>query len=208
MVVLRISTSEPLLGAFAGALVRDLNPSVHLVRGEVLPADVPGVRIDLVDSGRWMFVCAGREALVRAAAALANGASAVVTTDSDVQDFERALDALLSENESYVPARMVRGIAHEVTQQKAGAPAEGPAQDLTARERDVLRLVALGFSNTEIADELTISANTVRSHLHALSVKLQAPGRMKMLANARSLQIPEAFATDLGTERHQRRVPA
>ncbi len=208
MVALCISTNEPLLGAFAGALLRDIEPEVELVRGEGLIFDGPGVRIEDLKTGRWMFVCGGRDGVMRAASALATGASAVVTTDSEIQDFEHALTALLSKDGSYVPARMVRGIAHEVTQQKSGAPAEGPAQDLTARERDVLRLVALGYSNTEIAEELTISANTVRSHLHALSVKLQAPGRMKMLANARALQIPEAFATDITTTRQQRRVSA
>ena len=207
MVELRISTSEPLFGAFVGALIRDLNPGVHLKR-EPAPADpLPGVRIHVEGTHRWMFVCSGRQALGEAAAALAAGAAAVVTTDSDLQDFERALIAILTENESYIPLRTVRSIATEVTQQKAGMPAEGPAQELTARERDVLRLVSLGYSNTEIAEELTISSNTVRSHLHALSVKLQATGRMKMLANARSLHIPEAFATE-SMERERRRVPA
>ncbi len=208
MVDLRISTNEPLFGAFVGALIRDLNPGVRLKYGDSGPGErQPGVRIHVEGTHRWMLVCSGRQSLGEAAAALAAGAAAVVTTDADIQDFERALHAVLSENESYVPLRTVRSIATEVAQQKAGAPAEGPAQELTARERDVLRLVSLGYSNTEIAEDLTISANTVRSHLHALSVKLQATGRMKMLANARALQIPEAFATE-ATERDRRRVPA
>lgn len=208
MVELRISTSEPLFGAFVGAFIEQLKPGITLVRGDDSPlGPSQGVTVYVPATHRWMFVSSGRAALTEAAAALATGAASVVTTDSEPEDFERALTALLTPNESYIPLRTLRSIATEVTQQKAGNPAEGPAQELTARERDVLRLVSLGYSNTEIAKELTISANTVRSHLHALSVKLQATGRMKMLANARALQIPEAFATE-AMERERRRASA
>lgn len=208
MVELRISTSEPLFGAFVGALIRNLRPGVQLVQGEDSPpGKAQGVTVHVPETQRWMFVSSGKAALSEAAAALAAGAASVVTTDSDPEDFERALAALLSVSGSYIPPRTLRSIAKEVTQQKAGNPAEGPAQELTARERDVLRLVSLGHSNTEIAKALTISANTVRSHMHALSVKLQATGRMKMLANARALQIPEAFATE-AMERERRRASA
>lgn len=209
MVELRISTSEPLFGAFVGALIQNLKPELVLVHGEDDSPIGPslGVTVHIPASRRWMFVSSGKAALNEAASALAAGAASVVTTDSDPEDFERALAALLSENESYIPLRTLRSIATEATQPKAGTPADGPAQELTARERDVLRLVSLGNSNTEIAKELTISANTVRSHLHALSVKLQATGRMKMLANARALQIPEAFATE-AMERERRRASA
>lgn len=208
MVELRISTAEPLLGAFTGALIQSLRPAVSIASGgEPIHGLLHGVTVHVAESSRWMFVCCGRESLNDAAAALAAGAAAVVTTDADLEDFNRALGALLSANESYIPHRTMRGIATEATHQKSGSPAEGPAQDLTARERDVLRLASLGYSNTEIAKELTISSNTVRSHMHALSVKLQATGRMKMLANARALQIPEAFATE-AMERERRRASA
>ncbi len=208
MVELRISTSEPLFGAFVGALIRSLRPGVTLVEGnDSPPGQAQGVMVHVPETQRWMSISSGQGALNEAAAALAAGAASVVTTDSDPEDFERALAALLSASDSYIPPRTLRSIATEVTQKKAGNPAEGPAQELTARERDVLRLVSLGHSNTEIAEALTISANTVRSHLHALSVKLQATGRMKMLANARALQIPEAFATE-AMERERRRASA
>jgi DNA-binding NarL/FixJ family response regulator len=213
MVVLRISTGEPLLGAFVGAFVRELFPTAELIfapAGEWGDAK-PGVRVDAASSGRWLFVASGPTPVAAAAAALAAGACAVVTTDSEATDFERAMGALLSEKDTYVPASTVRGLASEIANRSAPlatAEAASGAQDLTARERDVLRLVSLGYSNAEIADELTISSNTVRSHLHALSVKLQATGRMKMLANARALQIPEAFATEAPGDQGSRRVPA
>ena len=54
-----------------------------------------------------------------------------------------------------------------------------------------------GSTNAEIAEQLSISTNTVRTHLHALSVKFEASNRTRMLANARALAVPEAF--DAGT---------
>jgi LuxR family maltose regulon positive regulatory protein len=64
---------------------------------------------------------------------------------------------------------------------------------LTAREREILQLVARGCTNPEIAERLLISTNTVRTHLHALSVKFEATNRTRMLANARALSVPEAL---------------
>ena len=57
-----------------------------------------------------------------------------------------------------------------------GATAEEPNpeafEDLTPRELDVLRLVAKGRSNAEIADELFISGVTVKSHIGRIFDKL------------------------------------
>lgn len=48
---------------------------------------------------------------------------------------------------------------------------------LTARELDLLRLVAKGFSNAEIAAELGLSENTVKGYLKSINSKLDAPDR-------------------------------
>lgn len=55
-------------------------------------------------------------------------------------------------------------------------------KDLTARERDVMALVALGRGNTEIARELVISTNTVKSHLHNIMRKLGAVNRTELIS--------------------------
>jgi len=49
---------------------------------------------------------------------------------------------------------------------------KGPRATLSSRERDVLRLVALGYINKEIADTLGISFNTVLTHRKNISAKL------------------------------------
>jgi len=55
---------------------------------------------------------------------------------------------------------------------------------LTERERDVLRLVATGASNQEIADRLMISVNTVRSHIRNIFDKLRLENRTQAASYA------------------------
>jgi DNA-binding NarL/FixJ family response regulator len=49
--------------------------------------------------------------------------------------------------------------------------------DLTAREHEVLRCLAQGMSNREIADHLVITVSTVQNHLHNIFAKLEARNR-------------------------------
>jgi DNA-binding NarL/FixJ family response regulator len=57
--------------------------------------------------------------------------------------------------------------------------------ELTAREREVLDLVALGCGNHEIARRLVLSEKTVRNHIAAILLELQAPDRAAAVARAR-----------------------
>jgi DNA-binding NarL/FixJ family response regulator len=64
------------------------------------------------------------------------------------------------------------------------APATVPREDaaLTPRERDVLRLVALGLGNKEIAAELELSTHTVKYHLASVLAKLGARSRTEAVS--------------------------
>jgi PAS domain S-box-containing protein len=62
-------------------------------------------------------------------------------------------------------------------------PAPGRAA-LTARQREIIRLVALGASGPEIAEELHISHDTVRTHIRNASGKLGARSRAHLVAKA------------------------
>ncbi len=56
---------------------------------------------------------------------------------------------------------------------------------LRERELDVLRFVALGWSNNQIADSLIISANTVKTHITHIFAKLGASNRIEAIAKAK-----------------------
>ncbi|MCY1520483.1 HTH-type transcriptional regulator AlkS [compost metagenome] len=68
-----------------------------------------------------------------------------------------------------------------------GAEATGKTDlQLTAREIDVLRLLAAGNRNRAIAEQMYLSEHTVKSHLRNISVKLGAKNRTEVLAIARA----------------------
>lgn len=52
-----------------------------------------------------------------------------------------------------------------------------PGKSLSNRETEVLRLVAAGYTNPQIGQELTISVDTVRSHMMRIAVKLGTSNR-------------------------------
>ena len=64
---------------------------------------------------------------------------------------------------------------------------------LTERQRQVIRLIARGYSNAEIAENLGISPRTVKAHSDALRTKLRV---------ARRRQIPAAFRELTGEDPH------
>jgi LuxR family maltose regulon positive regulatory protein len=61
--------------------------------------------------------------------------------------------------------------------------------NLSAREKEVLALIAEGFSNQEIADQLFISLHTVKTHARKINAKLGAKSRTQAIVKARELAI-------------------
>jgi DNA-binding NarL/FixJ family response regulator len=62
-----------------------------------------------------------------------------------------------------------------------------PVEPLTPREREVLRLVARGYTNQEIATELTLSLSTVKTHLEHIIAKLDVSDRTQAAVRAAEL---------------------
>ena len=60
---------------------------------------------------------------------------------------------------------------------------------LSAREREVLDLVAAGFSNQEVATRLVITSATVKKHLEHIFIKLDVHNRTSAIARARMLKL-------------------
>jgi two-component system response regulator NreC len=67
----------------------------------------------------------------------------------------------------------------------AGPSAAGPPDDLSVRELEVLRLIALGHTNSEIASQLFLSVRTVESHRAHIQQKTQRGSRAELVAYAR-----------------------
>jgi two-component system, NarL family, response regulator NreC len=74
---------------------------------------------------------------------------------------------------------------------KLAAEPEAPASDLSERETDVLRLIALGHTNAEIAEQLYISVRTVETHRAHIQQKLGVSSRAELVRSALSRGLVE-----------------
>ena len=63
------------------------------------------------------------------------------------------------------------------------------AEPLTGRELEVLALMADGLTYNEIAGQITVSLNTVRTHVKNIYGKLNTHGRMEAVERAKALQL-------------------
>jgi ATP/maltotriose-dependent transcriptional regulator MalT len=70
---------------------------------------------------------------------------------------------------------------------RAGVVVAGLVEPLTAREVEVLRLLAAGAPNRAIAEQLVVSLETVKKHLSHLFDKLGVANRTQAVARAREL---------------------
>jgi DNA-binding NarL/FixJ family response regulator len=114
--------------------------------------------------------------------ALRAGAAGFVLKDSSAEELIRAVRAV-ARGDSYLdPA--VTGRVLTTYRTAAEPPPKVPVTDLTARELDVLTLIAKGCANAEIADELSISGVTVKSHIGRIFVKLNLRDRAAAIVYA------------------------
>jgi two-component system, NarL family, response regulator NreC len=92
------------------------------------------------------------------------------------EDLVRAIRAVAA-GERYVHPSLGAALA-------APAASAGPVDELTDREREVLRLLALGHTNQEIAEELIVSVRTVESHRAHVMTKLRVSTRAGLVRTA------------------------
>lgn len=81
--------------------------------------------------------------------------------------------------ETVLPAAMATKIVQDFSQAVNGNDHTKPNQELSSRELEVLRLVAQGEKNQEIADALDISENTVKNHIRSILEKLSVRNRIQ-----------------------------
>jgi len=115
--------------------------------------------------------------------ALRNGACGFLLKRSGPALLTEAVRAAAAGDALISPQVTVRLLRH-LTASPAGPPTAGPVQPvpLTARERDVARLVAQGRTNAEIAATLFLAAGTVKNHLAAIQQKLGVRNRVGIAA--------------------------
>jgi DNA-binding NarL/FixJ family response regulator len=110
--------------------------------------------------------------------ALRNGACGFLIKDSGPGLLVEAVRAAVSGDALVSPSITVRLLEH--LDQHPAAEGPGPTANLSPRELDVVRSLARGRTNAEIAAELFISVGTVKTHLGSIQTKLSVRNRVEI----------------------------
>jgi DNA-binding NarL/FixJ family response regulator len=124
--------------------------------------------------------------------ALRAGASGFVLKDDPPEQLLAAIRTVAAGDALLSPS-----ITKRVIEQFTRIPRPAPPKEvdeLTAREQEILRLVAGGLSNAEIAEELTISETTVKTHVTHILQKLNLRDRVQAVVLAHQTGLFEASA--------------
>jgi DNA-binding NarL/FixJ family response regulator len=117
--------------------------------------------------------------------ALQAGARGYLTKDASAEEIEQAIRALAAGRTHLDPAIQQRLVAAVLeAQQRRAASAESLPDDLSPREIEVLKLIAAGLSNAEIAVALFLSNATVKTHINRIFSKTGARDRAQAVRYA------------------------
>ncbi|GHE63228.1 DNA-binding response regulator [Streptomyces vinaceus] len=115
-------------------------------------------------------------------AALHGGASGFLLKDASPAMLVEAVRAAAVGDSLVSPAITVRLLREMAPRASAAQSTRRPTEPLTEREQDVVRCVARGRTNAEIAGELFVSLSTVKTHLANVQTKLDARNRVEIAA--------------------------
>ncbi len=111
------------------------------------------------------------------------GAVGYLLKDSSIEDVAQGV-RVVAEGQSLISPAMAMKLIDEFKQMSRAERGRASAVKLTDRELEVLRLVAQGMNNREIAKRLFISENTVKNHVRNMLEKLQLHSRMEAVMYA------------------------
>jgi DNA-binding NarL/FixJ family response regulator len=123
--------------------------------------------------------------------ALQAGACGYLTKDATAEEIEHAIRAIVAGQTHLDPAiqqRLVTAVLDQTqppaASETAGVPSSDLPDELTPREVEVLKLIAAGLSNQEIADALVLSNATVKTHINRIFYKTGARDRAQAVRYA------------------------
>ncbi len=156
------------LGHHPSVLVLDLN----MPGGSSLEA-IPTLREEFPDTQIVVLTMQQEPAFAREA--LGAGALGYVLKEAADEELVEAVRNAAA-GERYLNPRLGARIASE--------PPPGPPDDLSQREVEVLRLIALGHTNAEVAEQLYLSVRTVETHRSHIQQKLRLSTRAELVGYA------------------------
>jgi len=134
---------------------------------KLLKAKLPGARVLILTMHE-------ESALVREA--IAAGASGYIVKRAIDSELINAIHAVMRDD-LYVHPALTRGLFGD----RPGSPRQGEGNPLTRRESGVLRLLALGYTNRQIGEELGVSVRTAETHRAHIMDKLGLKSRVELV---------------------------
>ena len=108
---------------------------------------------------------------------LAAGADAYIVKDSSLQELVAAIKTL-GEGSSYVDPRVAASLL------RRRGPSNRPTNELSPREREIIRLIAQGLSNRDIGRRLVLSEKTIKNHVSHIFAKIHCTARSQAAVHA------------------------
>jgi DNA-binding NarL/FixJ family response regulator len=180
-------------GAQAIELVRRHRPAVALldIRMPVLDGLQAARKVLALSPGTRVLILTTFDADEYVYEALRAGASGFLLKDAPADQLVTAVRSIAAGDALIDPVITRRLISRFTLAARGPAGLPPELRQLTAREQEVLRLVARGLSNAEIAQELVIEENTVKTHVSRILMKLGLRDRVQAVVLAYEL----AFVT-------------
>jgi len=176
-------------GQDALTLASDLNPDVILM--DIQMPDINGVeatqRILKIRPDVGIIIVTMLDDDDSLFSAMRAGARGYVLKGADKAEMLKSIRSVASGEALFGPAiaiRLLNLFHNNPAQPKSESPSTA-FPDLTDREREILSFIARGDTNTEIAEQLTISLKTVRNHVSNIFNKLQVVNRAQAALRAR-----------------------
>jgi len=167
------------------ALVEEVHPDVVMIDARLPGLDsVETTRRTVSESGVAVMLLTAGESDERIFAALRAGASGLLPKDTQPSELVQAIEAVAQGEALLSPGLTRRLIDEFAARAEPASPNPELVEELTAREREVVSLVALGLSNGEIAEKLVVSPATAKTHVSRAMVKLHARDRAKLVVFA------------------------
>jgi DNA-binding NarL/FixJ family response regulator len=175
-------------------IVRGLRPDVITIEVEPLGAAVGEVlrrQVAARPAARVVVLSADHN-MAHAVAAARAGVAAWVAKEQGAAELETVLRGV-ARGHSWFPPDMLGEILRELRTDISGSKASHPLRMLSPRERDVLLSMMEGMRGRQIAENLLISTDTVRTHTRNIFAKLDVHSRLEAvsLAVAAGLRRPE-----------------
>ena len=172
-------------GTEAVSLARQLGPTVVLM--DIRMPDMDGLtaaRLVLSETSSRVLMLTTFDSDEYVYAALRAGASGFLLKDAPSEQLVAAVRSVAAGDALIDPSITRRLIEQFVLASRVRATQTSQLEALTARETDVLRLVAQGLSNAEIARRLVVEESTVKTHVARILMKLDLRDRVQAVVYA------------------------